>query len=46
LRWFLSRQAGGRKEFLFCFASDTERDSWQRDVDAVLREEGWKKIFY
>lgn len=40
------RLVGGRKEFLFCFSSDTERDGWQRDIDTVLREEGWKKIFY
>lgn len=41
-----SYQVGGRKEFLFCFSSDTERDGWLRDIDTVLREEGWKKIFY
>jgi len=38
--------AGGRKEYLFSFHSETARDNWYKDIDAALREEGWKKIFY
>jgi FYVE/RhoGEF/PH domain-containing protein 5/6 len=40
------RLVGGKKEYLFCFPSDTSRDHWQKDIEAVLRDEGWKKIFY